>query len=140
MFLTQPHLYCPPLPVITRLLSLSGCLLSFFITTGNLVQTLFTFREHLRLCFGCLIFIFGLDLDLITCFQIDSFCQLFLAVSRPRLDLNFEFRIIMNDHLNHLRDTTETINFGYLHGYPYNQHENNDHCPFKIRSQIVMLR
>ena len=29
----------------------------------------------------------------------------------------------MDDHLNHLRDAKETIYFGYLHGYPYNQHK-----------------
>ena len=47
-----------------------------------------------------------------------------------------------NDRFNHLTvsDATEIINNSYLYGYPYNQDENNDHCPFEIRSQIVMSR
>ena len=52
-----------------------------------------------------------------------------LAISRPGLDLT----------LNYLRDATETVNYGYLHGCPYNQHRNNEHYPFEIRSHIGML-
>ena len=33
----------------------------------------------------------------------------------------------------------QKVYFGYLHGYPHNQHENNDHCPFKIGNQIVIV-
>ena len=29
----------------------------------------------------------------------------------------------MDDQLNHLRDAIETIYFGYLHVYSYNQHK-----------------
>ena len=43
----------------------------------------------------------------------------------------------MDDRLNLLRDATEV--YCYLHGYLYNQNENNDHCLFEFKSQIVML-
>ena len=53
--LTQPYLYHMQSPVwttilctfIARLLSLSGCLLSFFITIGNLAQTSFMLEDSL---------------------------------------------------------------------------------------------
>ena len=45
------------------------------ITSGNLVQTSFTFRGHFRLCFDKFSFVFGLNLDVKMRFEIDDFWQ-----------------------------------------------------------------
>ena len=130
ILLTQPHLYRPLLLEPTTILCtyiICHCFLgvSFLsLTTGNLagycVATSFTFRGHLRLCFGYFSFVLGLDSALKTHFTIDRFCLKFLAISKPWIDLNFALGWIIT---NYLRDATENEYFCYLHLYPNNQHK-----------------